>query len=96
MLTKSEIAKAVEAIRSLSDVIEKLHKATWPAASDSDVLRKINDPSASAKPLTIADYNAALADLEDLAHHVAKLGAQKDMDEQHALRKTVRYEGTRS
>ena len=50
-----------------------------------DVLRKadLDLPRASAKPLTTADYAAALADLEDLAARVAKLGAERDMDAQH-------------
>jgi hypothetical protein len=40
-LTKAEIATAVEAVRSLSDLIEKLHKASWPLSSQADdTLRK--------------------------------------------------------
>ena len=83
MLTKSEIAKAVEAIRSLSDVIEKLHKSTWSDAADSDVLRKgglvepKDDPSAEA-----------LAKLAAAEKRIERLEAQRDYEAQHAPHKT--------
>ena len=49
MLTKSEIAKAVEAVRNLADIIERLEKATWPE-SQSDVLRKIDHAQPKVPP----------------------------------------------
>jgi hypothetical protein len=83
MLSKSEIAKAVEAIRSLSDIIERLEKATWPE-SQSDVLRKADLVEANADPSA-----AALAALADLTRRVADLhaaDAKRYADE--AVRKT--------
>jgi hypothetical protein len=60
-LTKVEIEKAVAAIRSLSDVIEKLHKSTWPDVADGDIIRKdgIADPKADPADVALA----AMADL---------------------------------
>jgi hypothetical protein len=70
-LTKSDIGRAVDAIRELSDVIEKLHKSTWPDADRSDVLRKAflgDDPRASvamrAAQAAMEDLNARLDRLE--------------------------------
>jgi hypothetical protein len=71
MLSKSDIEKAVEAVRSLSDIVEKLHKAaTWPAASDNDIIRKdaIADPKADPA-------DVALAALADLTRRVDELKA---------------------
>jgi hypothetical protein len=82
MLTKSEIAKAVEAVRNLADIIERLEKATWPE-SQSDVLRKIDhaqpkdDPSAEA-----------LAKLADAERRLERIEAARDYEAQHAPRKT--------
>jgi hypothetical protein len=83
MLSKSEIAKAVEAIRSLSDVIERLEKATWPE-SQSDVVRKAD----LAEPKDdIA--KRALAILDDAKRRIERLEAQRDLDAQ-TPRKTYR------
>jgi hypothetical protein len=88
-----EIENAIEhAINALSLAKLALSKSALPMFNESDVLRKVNEPRASAKkPLTTADYAAALADLEDLTKRAAKLGAKRDMDNQHSLRKTVSY-----
>jgi hypothetical protein len=82
MLTKSEIAKAVEAIRSLSDVIERLEKATWPE-SQSDVLRK----SDLAEPKDDV-ASRALALLAEAEKRMERLEASRDLAEQYAPRKT--------
>jgi hypothetical protein len=84
-LTKSEISRAVTALRELSDIIEKLHKSTWPA-SDSDILRKldsalIDEPRASAK--------AATAALEDLERRTAALEGARDLDAQFTRKTAV-------
>jgi hypothetical protein len=84
MLTKSEIAKAVEAIRSLSDVIERLEKATWPE-SQSDVLRK----SDLAEPKDDV-ASRALALLAEAEKRMERLEASRDLAEQYAPRKTMR------
>jgi hypothetical protein len=82
MLTKSEIARAVEAIRSLSDVIEKLHKSTWPDAADSDILRKADLDLPRANDAGEAAARV-LAQLEDAKRRVERLEAAKDYDAQH-------------
>jgi hypothetical protein len=74
MLTKTEIAKAVEAIRALTDVIERLEKATWPE-SQSDVLRKLAEPKEDAAAL-------ALAILADAERRIERLEASRDLDAQ--------------
>jgi hypothetical protein len=85
MLTKSEIAKAVEAVRNLADIIQRLEKATWPE-SQSDVLRKADlvepkdDPSAEA-----------LAKLADAERRIERLEAERDYETQFAA-KPRRYE----
>jgi hypothetical protein len=80
MLTKTEIAKAVEAIRSLSDVIEKLHKSTWPDTADSDVLRKadLDPPRASEDDVA----KRGLEMLADAERRLARLEAARDLDAQ--------------
>jgi hypothetical protein len=84
MLTKSEIARAVEAVRALTDVIEKLHKASWPDAV-GDIIRKADLAEPKGDPAS-----AALAVLEDAKRRVERLEAQRDLDSQHAPR--PRYE----
>lgn len=69
-LSKAEIGRAVIAIRELSDIIERLEKATWPLSSQSDVLRKSDlidaSPRASGDDIAkraldhIADLNARI------------------------------------
>jgi hypothetical protein len=86
-LTKSEIATAVEAIRSLSDLIERLEKATWPE-TQNDVLRKADLLDHSDDAITKRGLDA----LADLERRTARIEAQRDMDSQHATRKTVTYE----
>jgi predicted CopG family antitoxin len=73
MLTKTEIAKAVEAIRALTDVIERLEKATWPE-SQSDVLRKLAEPKEDAAA-------RALAILGDAERRIERLEAQNERRE---------------
>jgi hypothetical protein len=91
MLSKNEIARAVEAVRALTDVIEKLHKSTWPDVADSDILRKADlvEPKDD-----VAD--AALAALAEAEKRMERLEASRDLAEQYAPRKTMRYEDTRS
>jgi hypothetical protein len=84
MITKNEIAKAVEAIRSLSDIIERLEKSTWPE-SQSDVLRK----SDLAEPKDDV-ASRALALLAEAEKRMERLEASRDLAEQYAPRKTMR------
>jgi hypothetical protein len=86
MLTKSEITKAVEAIRSLSDVIERLEKATWPE-SQSDVLRKLDNERRASDAYDPA--KRALGILDDAERRIERLEAQRDLDAQHERRKTA-------
>jgi hypothetical protein len=88
-LTKAEVAQAVEAIRSLSDVIEKLHKSTWPEDA-GDIIRKsdLRDdylPRASHTADAATKALAIVADLERRAEAIE--GARRDMDAQ-TVRKT--------
>jgi hypothetical protein len=89
-LTKSEIATAVEAVRALSDVIEKLHKALWPEDA-GDVLRKLDDPEKFVTARQHIDDRAAvdrtLAALADAERRLDKLEGARDMNAQTA-RKT--------
>jgi hypothetical protein len=83
MLTQSEIAKAVEAVRSLTDIVEKLHKAWWPDVDRGDILRKLDlDP-----PMGDA-ASRALAILEDAERRIARLEASRDIEAQFTPRKT--------
>jgi hypothetical protein len=82
MITKNEIAKAVEAVRALTDVIEKLHKSTWPDVADSDILRKAD----LVEPKDVAD--AALAALAEAKQRIERLEATRDLEAQYATRKT--------
>jgi hypothetical protein len=91
----SELDDALSAALNSLAAAQAVLRKSLPGHS-IDVLRKIDEPRASARPLTLADYDAALADLEDLAQRVAKLGAEMDMDARHAPRKTMRYEETHS
>jgi hypothetical protein len=86
MLTKNEIERAVEAVRALTDIVEKMHKASWPAASDSDVLRKVDH----VEPMGDAAERA----LDMLDALTRQVDALKDADaaraEADAMRKTYR------
>jgi hypothetical protein len=81
-LTKSEIGRAVTALRELTDIIERLEKATWPE-SQSDVLRKaLAEPKADPSA-------AALALLADLTRQVDELtAADASRAANEAVRKT--------
>jgi hypothetical protein len=79
-LTKTEIGRAVTAIRDLAEIIERLEKSTWPE-SQSDVLRKadlIDEPRASGNDIV----KAALAALADPERRLDKLEAGRDLDAQ--------------
>jgi hypothetical protein len=56
-LTTSDIGRAVDAIRELSDVIEKLHKSTWPDEDRNDILRKAD--LADDQPRAVVDDTVA-------------------------------------
>jgi hypothetical protein len=86
MLTKTEIAKAVEAIRALTDVIERLEKATWPE-SQSDIIRKLAEPKEDAAA-------RALGVLAEAERRIERLEAQRDLDAQHERRKTAPREAS--
>jgi hypothetical protein len=89
-LTKSEIAKAIEAIRSLSDVIEKLHKSTWAVAVDSDILRKA-DLDLHPRASDAGDAaSRALALLEDSKRRVERIEAARDLEAQYERRRAER------
>jgi hypothetical protein len=89
-LTKTDISRAVTAIRELSDIIERLHKATWPEEA-GDVLRKsdLTDhlPRAS---LTADAATRALAALADLERRAAAIEGVHDMDSQTPRKYTIR------
>ena len=82
MLTKTEIAKAVEAVRALTDIVERLQKATWPE-TQSDVLRKSDLTDLPRASDAGGAASRALAILEDAKRRVEKLEASRDMDQQH-------------
>jgi hypothetical protein len=86
MLTKSEIAKAVEAVRNLADIIERLEKATWPE-SQSDVLRKA-DLDLDLRAGDAA--SRALALLEDAKRRVERIEAARDLEAQYERRRAER------
>jgi hypothetical protein len=88
ILTKAEIGRAVTAIRELSDIIERLEKSTWPLSSQNDVLRKADGLHPRASRSDDA-ATKALATLADAERRVARLEAAKDLDAQHAPRKTA-------
>jgi len=89
-LTKTEISRAVTAIRDLAEIIERIEKASWPE-TQNDVLRKADGlhPRASASQLlakrvaeaeTIAKRqddmaSALLAQLADLNASLDRLEA---------------------
>jgi hypothetical protein len=87
-LTKAEIGRAVTAIRELADLIERLEKATWPAAGDSDIIRKADLDLAPQIATRAAQNAAALAALADAEKRIEKLEAVKDYEAQHMPRKT--------
>jgi hypothetical protein len=97
MLTKTEIGRAVTAIRELTDIIERLEKSTWPAAGDSDIIRKAEsdpyDDARRALGLPVADRAAqsaaALAALADAEKRIERLEASRAAElEQAETRKT--------
>jgi hypothetical protein len=92
-LTKSEIGRAVTALRELSEIIERLEKSTWPE-SQNDVLRKADGLHPRASAVLGGDDIAktVLAKLADANARLDRLGAARDLDSQHAPRKTVAYE----
>jgi hypothetical protein len=84
-LTKAEIGRAVTALRELSDIIERLEKATWPE-SQSDVLRKTDLADETRPRASIDDAlrKRAIDTLADLERRAAVLEAARDLDDQHA------------
>jgi hypothetical protein len=86
-LTKADIGRAVTALRELSEIIERLEKATWPE-SQSDVLRKLDDmPRASTDDALRKRAIDALADLERRA---AVLEAGRDLADKPARKYSIR------
>jgi hypothetical protein len=62
-LSKAEVAKAVTAIRDLTEIVEKLNKAAWPEAVDNDVLRKAElQPPRPTNRAQLQQETARLAD----------------------------------
>jgi hypothetical protein len=93
-LTKSDIGRAVDAIRELSDVIEKLHKSTWPDDDRNDILRKAHlsdDPRASRGDAVKRAQDV----LDDLHRRMDRLEAGRDMEAQ-TTRKTYTIGGGQS
>ena len=91
VLSKAEIGRAVTALRELSDIIERLEKATWPE-SQSDVLRK-TDLADETRPRASTDdalRKRVLDTLTDLEQRAAVLEAGRDLDDQHARKYTIR------
>jgi hypothetical protein len=84
-LTKAEIGRAVAAVRELSDLIERLEKASWPE-TQNDVLRKSDLLDGALPPRASrsddATAKAALAALADAQRRLDKLEAGRDMDSQ--------------
>jgi hypothetical protein len=81
-LTKSDIGRAVDAIRELSDVIEKLHKSTWPDEDRNDELRKsdLTDTPRASTAMQQGDIiiKRAQAVMDDLSARMARLEAARD------------------
>jgi hypothetical protein len=80
VLTKTEIGRAVDAIRSLSGIIEKLNKSTWPESTSSDILRKVEEPRANALVELPDAAKRVAAMLEDAERRMDQLEAGRDMD----------------
>jgi hypothetical protein len=88
MLSKNEISRAVTALRELTDVIERIEKATWPE-SQSDVLRKVEPVGAPV----VSAADAALAALANLQRRVDELkAADAARASDDAMRKTYRVQ----
>jgi hypothetical protein len=88
-LTKAEITSAVAALRELSDIIERLEKATWPE-SQSDALRKTDLADMPRASTYDALRKRAIDTLADLERRAAVLEAARDLDDQHARKYTIR------
>jgi hypothetical protein len=89
MLTANEIAKAVEAVRALTDIVEKMHKATWPDVDRGDVLRKADLDLPRASDAGDA-ASRALALLEDAKRRVERIEAARDLEAQYERRRAER------
>jgi hypothetical protein len=91
-LTKSEIGRAVTAIRELSDLIERLEKASWPEAH-SDVLRKADLADVQPRASTDDVAKRGLDALADLERRFADLkAADASREEALTIRKTYTIE----
>lgn len=87
-LTKAEIGRAVTAVRELSEIIERIEKATWPE-TQNDVLRKSDLLDAEPRASTDDVAKRALDMLGDLERKVADLkGADASREEALTMRKT--------
>jgi hypothetical protein len=81
-LTKTEIGRAVTAIRELSEIIERLHKATWPEEA-GDIIRKSDLLDHLPRASQSVDVSIkALVALESLNRRLDKLEAGRDIDAQ--------------